>query len=90
MDIYVCVGESGRVTIDADDRKAEFLFQTEFSSVPQVLFSICGYDFDMEARKGLSYNVGAYVEPNAIGVSVVGGMYTHIVPLYSKSNQLIS
>lgn len=61
--------ETGQVTLDADDRKAEYLFQTTFASVPQVLYSVCGYNFNLDARKGVSYD-NYYKEPNAIGVSV--------------------
>jgi len=61
--------ETGQVTLDADDRKAEYLFQTTFSSVPQVLYSVCGYNFNLDALKGVSYD-NYYKEPNAVGVSV--------------------
>jgi len=61
--------EVGQVTLDADDRKAEYLFQTTFTSVPQVLTSVCGYKFDLEARKDLSYD-DYYGEPNAAGLGI--------------------
>ena len=49
-------GEAGQVTIALVDRKAEYLFQTAFDSVPQVLYTICGYDFNLEARPELKQN----------------------------------
>lgn len=60
--------ETGQVTLDADDRKAEYLFQTAFAVVPQILYSVCGYNFDLEARPN-DYD-HYYKEPNALGLLV--------------------
>jgi len=65
-DARIC--EVGQVTLDADDRKAEYLFQTSFETVPQILYSICGYNFDMEARPNVYDHY--YKEPNAMGLLV--------------------
>jgi len=65
-DARIC--EVGQVTLDADDRKAEYLFQTNFQTVPQILYSICGYNFDMEARPNVYDHY--YKEPNAMGLLV--------------------
>jgi len=60
--------ETGQVTLDADDRKAEYLFQSSFDSVPQVLYALCGYNFDLENRPN-NYDY-YYKEPNAMGLLV--------------------
>ncbi|KAL8599453.1 hypothetical protein ACOMHN_066757 [Nucella lapillus] len=56
--------EVGQVTLDVDDRKAEYLFQTGFQYVPQLLYSICGYNFDLNAiedpKHGYRRTYGSY------------------------------
>jgi len=59
--------ETGQVTLDVDDRKAEYLFQSNFALVPQILHTICGFNFDMEKR---AETTGYYKEPNALGLLV--------------------
>jgi len=50
--------ETGTVTLHKDDRKAEAIFQTNFgTAVPQVLYGISGYQFDLRAR-GVSHYGG--------------------------------
>ena len=66
------------MTLDADDRKAEYLFQNQFSVVPQVIYSVCGYNFDLDSRPD-SYN-NYYKEPNALGLFVTAGELTVTYP----------
>ncbi|KAL8619405.1 hypothetical protein ACOMHN_057047 [Nucella lapillus] len=42
------VCESGRVTLDGDDRKVEFQFQRPFPMTPQLAFSVCGFNLQLQ------------------------------------------
>nr|KAG5694792.1 hypothetical protein BaRGS_019169 [Batillaria attramentaria] len=42
--------ETGTVTLKADDRKAEYVFQSTFSEVPGVIYSITGLNWNLDAR----------------------------------------
>merc|ERR1712121_493685 len=64
------VCENGQVTLDKDDRKAEYLFQNVFTSAPQVIHALCGYDFNVDVRPESYYN-SHYKEPNALGVLIL-------------------
>ena len=61
------------MTLDADDRKAEYLFQSPFSIVPQISYSICGYSFDLNSREE-NYKY-YHKEPNALGLLVTAGEF---------------
>ena len=65
-------GEVGQVTLDAIDWRAEYSYQSTFRNVPQVLWGLCGYDFDLDTREDpMSFGYGYPTkEPNAIGVFV--------------------
>ena len=63
------------MTLDADDRKTEYLFQSHFSIVPQISYSICGYNFDLNSREeGHGYY---HKEPNALGLLVTAGEFIY-------------
>ena len=50
--------------------QAEYTYQTAFTQVPQVVWGLCGFDFDLDRRDApVSYGYGyPPEEPNAIGV----------------------
>ena len=70
--------------MDADDLKVEYQYQTCFDKVPQVLYGLCGFNFELYARddhqsssygfgKGFGYGFShgygyAPRKPNALGV----------------------
>ena len=65
--------ENGQVTLNGDDRKAEYQYQTCFDKLPQVWYGLCGFNFDLNAREKLIYNDYNYkpkLEPNALGVRI--------------------
>ena len=53
-----------------NDRKAELTYQTNFDEVPQVLFGLCHFNFNLNFRdEPVSYGYGSPPqESNAIGV----------------------
>ena len=68
----VVSGETGQVTLDGGDRKAEYQYQTWFDKLPQVLYGLCGFNFDLDAREEPENHLYGYTpkEPNAVGVRV--------------------
>nr|KAG5699926.1 hypothetical protein BaRGS_018225 [Batillaria attramentaria] len=67
----------GSVTLKANDRKAEYVFQSDFDQVPGVIYSITGLEGNLDVIKDNPYSkkpsyVSSYDEPNAGGVLVLG------------------
>nr|KAG5699924.1 hypothetical protein BaRGS_018223 [Batillaria attramentaria] len=65
--------ETGTVTLKADDRRAEYVFQSTFDSQPGVLYSITGAEVDLDIREE-HYAYGILHKPhliNAVGVIVL-------------------
>ena len=71
------------MTLHRDDRRAEAIFQTDFKDgVPQVIYGIGGYEFDLQARApvhqpshGSHGGYGGYGSYGSYG----GGRYGHSV-----------
>jgi len=40
--------ESGQVTLKHDDRQAEYTFQADFEEVPEVIYGVCAYNFNVD------------------------------------------
>ena len=58
------------MTLSAHDRKAEYSYQTSFNQVPQVVWGLCSFNFDLDSRQD-HLTVGYPPQkPNAIGVRV--------------------
>ena len=68
------------VTLQAGDSRAEYLFQSEFQSVPQVLYSLSSFSFLLDTRKTPAPSYGSYRpwrEPNALGALVTAHSSRH-------------
>ena len=65
-------GEVGRVTLDVIDLTAAYSYQTAFQNVPQVLWGLCGFGFDLDSTEDPNHFAFGHPvqEPNAIGVFV--------------------
>ena len=56
-----------------DSPRAEYLYQSKFSCIPQVFYQISAYSFDLNIRPTPPPSYGTYFpwrEPNAIGLFV--------------------
>ncbi|XP_076459291.1 uncharacterized protein LOC143292672 isoform X1 [Babylonia areolata] len=64
--------EVGQVTIRAGENRVDYQYQTWFDNVPQILYGLAGYNFDLDTREDPPYYGYGYPpkEPEAIGVFV--------------------
>ena len=58
------------MSLSAEDGKAAYTYQTTFAQVPQVIWGLCGFDFDLNHRNTYAHYGYGYPpeEPNAIGI----------------------
>nr|KAG5698651.1 hypothetical protein BaRGS_003165 [Batillaria attramentaria] len=76
--------EVGSVTLTSEDRRAEYVFQSNFRTVPQIFYSITGFSKNLDAREdpkphppAASHYGYGYApppkpkEPNSLGVLVL-------------------
>ena len=66
-------GETGVVVIDADDHRAEHLFQNSFDRIPQVYYSLSCYSYQLDALPRppfFGWGRRWFPQPNAVGVFV--------------------
>lgn len=65
-------GEVGRVTLDVIDLTAAYSYQTAFQNVPQVVWGLCGFGFDLDSNEDPNHFAYGHPvqEPNAIGVRI--------------------
>ncbi|KAK7480661.1 hypothetical protein BaRGS_00028133 [Batillaria attramentaria] len=63
--------ETGDVTLDKDSPRSEVIFQTDFGrKIPQLLYSITGYEFHLTNKKPSPFSYFHQREPNALGTFV--------------------